>query len=63
MRAAFELAGALQPPGQGRRIAVLGDMLELGSDAGAMHASLADDLSANQHRSCLCGGSADESPV
>jgi UDP-N-acetylmuramoyl-tripeptide--D-alanyl-D-alanine ligase len=45
MRAAFELAGGL--PARGRRIAVLGDMLELGQDAGAMHAALADDLAAN----------------
>ncbi|MGO9673147.1 MAG: UDP-N-acetylmuramoylalanyl-D-glutamyl-2,6-diaminopimelate--D-alanyl-D-alanine ligase [Methylocella sp.] len=47
MRAAFELAGALPLPAGGRRIAVLGDMLELGPEAGAMHAGLADDLSAN----------------
>jgi UDP-N-acetylmuramoyl-tripeptide--D-alanyl-D-alanine ligase len=47
MRAAFELAGALPLPSGGRRIAVLGDMLELGPQAGAMHAGLADDLSAN----------------
>jgi UDP-N-acetylmuramoyl-tripeptide--D-alanyl-D-alanine ligase len=48
MRAAFELAGALPLPAQGRRIAVLGDMLELGPEAGAMHAGLAADLDANQ---------------
>ena len=47
MRAAFELAGALPLPPQGRRIAVLGDMLELGPEARAMHAGLADDLAAN----------------
>ncbi len=48
MRAAFELAGALPLPARGRRIAVLGDMLELGPDAGRMHADLAADLGANQ---------------
>ncbi len=47
MRAAFELAGALPLPVGGRRIAVLGDMLELGPEARAMHAGLADDLAAN----------------
>ncbi|PNG27563.1 UDP-N-acetylmuramoylalanyl-D-glutamyl-2,6-diaminopimelate--D-alanyl-D-alanine ligase [Methylocella silvestris] len=47
MRAAFELAGALPPPSPGRRIAVLGDMLELGSGAADMHAGLAEDLTAN----------------
>ncbi len=47
MRAAFELAGALPLPAPGRRIAVLGDMLELGREAPAMHAELAADLRAN----------------
>lgn len=47
MRAAFELAGALPLPRPGRRLAVLGDMLELGPNAAAMHAELADDLKAN----------------
>ncbi|MEJ0091984.1 MAG: UDP-N-acetylmuramoylalanyl-D-glutamyl-2,6-diaminopimelate--D-alanyl-D-alanine ligase [Methylocella sp.] len=47
MRAAFELAGALPLEEPGRRIAVLGDMLELGRDAGAMHAELAEDIRAN----------------
>ncbi|VFU08710.1 UDP-N-acetylmuramoyl-tripeptide--D-alanyl-D-alanine ligase [Methylocella tundrae] len=47
MRAAFELAGALPLPSPGRRIAVLGDMLELGVKGAAMHAELADDLRAN----------------
>ncbi|ACK52370.1 UDP-N-acetylmuramoylalanyl-D-glutamyl-2,6-diaminopimelate/D-alanyl-D-alanyl ligase [Methylocella silvestris BL2] len=47
MRAAFDLAGALAPPSPGRRVAVLGDMLELGSHAADMHAGLAQDLAAN----------------
>jgi UDP-N-acetylmuramoyl-tripeptide--D-alanyl-D-alanine ligase len=45
MRAAFEvLSLATTPPG-GRRMAVLGDMLELGADAPALHAGLATTLS------------------
>jgi UDP-N-acetylmuramoyl-tripeptide--D-alanyl-D-alanine ligase len=47
MRAAIALAGALPLPGSGRRIAVLGDMLELGDNAAAMHAELAGDAVAN----------------
>ncbi len=38
------LAGAKPAPG-GRRIAVLGDMLELGPDSAAMHAGLAEPIS------------------
>jgi UDP-N-acetylmuramoyl-tripeptide--D-alanyl-D-alanine ligase len=45
MRAALALLGAAQPGPQGRRIAVIGDMLELGPDGAAMHAALADVLS------------------
>ncbi len=48
MRAAFELLGATQPGPGGRRIAVLGDMLELGPASGEMHAALAQDLSRNR---------------
>ncbi|MGA7383224.1 MAG: UDP-N-acetylmuramoylalanyl-D-glutamyl-2,6-diaminopimelate--D-alanyl-D-alanine ligase [Methylocella sp.] len=47
MRAALALAGALPLPGKGRRIAVLGDMLELGDNGAAMHAELAGDAVAN----------------
>ncbi|MGH6796562.1 MAG: UDP-N-acetylmuramoylalanyl-D-glutamyl-2,6-diaminopimelate--D-alanyl-D-alanine ligase [Methylocella sp.] len=47
MRAAIALAGALPLPGNGRRIAVLGDMLELGDKGAAMHAELAGDAVAN----------------
>jgi UDP-N-acetylmuramoyl-tripeptide--D-alanyl-D-alanine ligase len=51
MRAAFAVLAGLQPEpnaqGGGRRIAVLGDMLELGADADAIHASLAPDLIAS----------------
>jgi UDP-N-acetylmuramoyl-tripeptide--D-alanyl-D-alanine ligase len=45
MRAALELLGAERP--LGRRIAVLGDMLELGPSAAELHAELAQDLEAS----------------
>jgi UDP-N-acetylmuramoyl-tripeptide--D-alanyl-D-alanine ligase len=47
MRAALALLAAAKPGPKGRRIAVIGDMLELGPKAVAMHAELAADLSAN----------------
>jgi UDP-N-acetylmuramoyl-tripeptide--D-alanyl-D-alanine ligase len=48
MRAALALLAAAKPGPKGRRIAVIGDMLELGPAAAAMHAELAADLSANK---------------
>ena len=47
MRAALALLAEAKPGPKGRRIAIIGDMLELGSNADAMHAELAPDLSAN----------------
>jgi UDP-N-acetylmuramyl pentapeptide synthase len=41
MRAALALLGQASPQGRGRRIAVLGDMLELGEAASAQHRGLA----------------------
>ena len=41
MRAALALLGQVPTQGLGRRIAVLGDMLELGPDGAALHAGLA----------------------
>ena len=47
MRAAIEVAGRTPPDLGGRRIAVLGDMLELGREAESQHASLALTLETN----------------
>lgn len=47
MRAAIEVLGKTSLPDGGRRIAVLGDMLELGDQAEALHAGMAKDLQSN----------------
>jgi UDP-N-acetylmuramoyl-tripeptide--D-alanyl-D-alanine ligase len=44
VRAAFSVLGMIQPGDHGRRIAVLGDMLELGREAANVHAVLAGPL-------------------
>lgn len=44
MRAALAALGQSEPPKGARRIAVLGDMLELGDDAPAMHRGLAEPI-------------------
>ncbi len=46
MRAALGLLGRTKPGPGGRRIAVIGDMLELGANGAALHAELAADLEA-----------------
>ena len=62
MEAAIRLLGSARVEGHGRRIAVLGDMLELGSHADGLHARLAEVLEqtnidlvllAGQHMSAL----------
>ncbi|MBL4627880.1 MAG: UDP-N-acetylmuramoyl-tripeptide--D-alanyl-D-alanine ligase [Roseicyclus sp.] len=42
LAAGLEVLAATQPVRGGRRVAVLGEMLELGDQAGAMHAGIAD---------------------
>jgi UDP-N-acetylmuramoyl-tripeptide--D-alanyl-D-alanine ligase len=44
MRAAIALLGQAEPEGRARRIAVLGDMRELGPTSAELHAALAPDL-------------------
>ena len=45
MRAAFDVLGRAELGADGRRIAVLGDMLELGAQVAEMHEDLAEPLS------------------
>ena len=47
MRAAIEVLGAARVSGEGRRIAVLGDMLELGPTAAVLHVDLYEALKQN----------------
>ena len=48
MNAAFEVLGRMNPEGGGRRIAVLGDMLELGDETKSQHAALVETLIAHK---------------
>ncbi len=48
MNAAFEVLGKLEPEGGGRRIAILGDMLELGAESEGQHAALVETLIAEK---------------
>jgi UDP-N-acetylmuramoyl-tripeptide--D-alanyl-D-alanine ligase len=56
MRAALALLGATKPGAGGRRIAVLGDMLELGDGGAQAHADLAEDLVRNRVDLLFCAG-------
>ena len=56
MRAALTLLGATRPGAGGRRIAALGDMLELGEAGARLHADLAADLAHNEVDLLFCAG-------
>ena len=56
MRAALALLGHVPMQGLGRRIAVLGDMLELGPDGAKLHAALSDAVLENAVDLVYCAG-------
>jgi UDP-N-acetylmuramoyl-tripeptide--D-alanyl-D-alanine ligase len=56
MRAALQVLGQARPGIGGRRIAVLGDMRELGPTGPELHAQLATDLKANGIDVVFCAG-------
>ena len=56
MAAAIALLGQAPVGGQGRRIAVLGDMLELGSQGPALHRALAEPIEAAGIDLVFCSG-------
>ncbi|RCS25473.1 UDP-N-acetylmuramoylalanyl-D-glutamyl-2,6-diaminopimelate--D-alanyl-D-alanine ligase [Phyllobacterium salinisoli] len=56
MRAALELLHAAQPEGRGRRVAVLGDMLELGNHAAKLHRELAQPITGAEINTLFIGG-------
>jgi UDP-N-acetylmuramoyl-tripeptide--D-alanyl-D-alanine ligase len=56
MRAALDVLGQAPLGRRGRRIAVLGDMLELGPDAGDLHRGLADAIIAAKVDVVFCAG-------
>lgn len=56
MAAALSLLGQLKPGPGGRRIAVLGQMLELGENAPALHAALAEPLVAGKVEALYVAG-------
>jgi UDP-N-acetylmuramoyl-tripeptide--D-alanyl-D-alanine ligase len=56
MRAALALLGQAVPGPGGRRIAVLGDMLELGADGPRLHAELSDAVETGRIDLVYCSG-------
>jgi len=55
MRSGLSILGATEPDG-GRRIAILGEMLELGPDSSELHASLADPIHTAQAEAVFLAG-------
>ena len=56
MAAAFEVLMATPPAPNGRRVAILGDMLELGAAADRLHMALAEDANLAQVDVVHCVG-------
>ncbi|MGQ3673495.1 UDP-N-acetylmuramoylalanyl-D-glutamyl-2,6-diaminopimelate--D-alanyl-D-alanine ligase [Xanthobacter sp. TB0136] len=56
MRAALSVLGQMETGPRGRRIAVLGDMLELGPDSASLHAALAEGILAHRIDLVFCSG-------
>jgi UDP-N-acetylmuramoyl-tripeptide--D-alanyl-D-alanine ligase len=56
VRAALALLGQVPMEGLGRRVAVLGDMLELGPEGAALHAGLRDAVVSNAVDLVFCSG-------
>ena len=56
MRAAIALLGQVNLGPRGRRIAVLGDMLELGAEGGSLHRDLAAEIAAASVDLVFCSG-------
>jgi UDP-N-acetylmuramoyl-tripeptide--D-alanyl-D-alanine ligase len=56
MRAAIALLGQVPMGPRGRRIAVLGDMLELGAGGGELHRALVDPVLAHDVDLVFCAG-------
>ncbi len=56
MEASFQVLKASEPSSGGRRIAVLGDMLEMGERSPLLHAALAEPLQANGVDLVFCCG-------